>query len=83
MDGSRWISCKPDFFLTVFVLSKLFRRLMLEKLVAAHQAGLSRLLQCMSPKLAHSRQATFFGPTVANGALRTWLDLQLAPPSRD
>jgi hypothetical protein len=23
------------------------------------------------------------GPTVANGALRTWLDLQLAPPSRD
>ena len=23
-----------------------------------------------------------FGPTVANGALRTWLDLQVAPPSR-
>src|SRR5258708_21215749 len=39
MDGSRWISCKPDFFLPVFVLSKLFRRLMLEKLLAAHQAG--------------------------------------------
>ena len=30
-----------------------------------------------------SRQAAFFGPTVANGALRTWLDLRLAPPSRD
>ena len=28
-------------------------------------------------------KAAFFGPTVANGALRTWLDLQLAPPSRD
>jgi hypothetical protein len=27
-----------------------------------------------------SRQAAFSGPTVANGALRTWLDLQLAPP---
>jgi hypothetical protein len=27
-----------------------------------------------------SRQAAFFGPTVANGALRTWLDLQLTPP---
>ena len=27
-----------------------------------------------------SRQAAFFGPTVANGALRTWLNLQLAPP---
>ena len=25
------------------------------------------------------RQAAFFGPTVANGALRTWLDLRLAP----
>ena len=30
-----------------------------------------------------SRQAAFFGPTVANGALRTWQELQLAPPSRD
>jgi len=30
-----------------------------------------------------SGQAAFFGPTVANGTLRTWLDLQLAPPSRD
>ena len=30
-----------------------------------------------------SRQAAFFGPTVANGALRTLPDLQLAPPSRD
>jgi hypothetical protein len=33
----------------------------------------------MSPH-GPSRQAAFFGPTVANGALRTWLDLQLAPP---
>jgi hypothetical protein len=29
------------------------------------------------------QQAAFFGPTVANGALRTWQDLQLTPPSRD
>jgi hypothetical protein len=29
-----------------------------------------------------SRQAAFFGPTVANGALRTWLDLPLVPPDR-
>ena len=29
-----------------------------------------------------SRQAAFFRPTVANGALRTWLDLHLAPPRR-
>ena len=38
-DGSCWISCKPSFLMPVRVLSKLFRRLMLEKLVAAHQAG--------------------------------------------
>jgi hypothetical protein len=38
-DGSRWISCKPNFLLPVRVLSKLFRRLMLEKLAAAHEAG--------------------------------------------
>ena len=38
-DGSRWIAAKPNFFLPVFVLSKLFRRLMLEKLAAAHAAG--------------------------------------------
>jgi putative transposase len=39
LDGSRWIAKRPDFFLPVRVLSKLFRRLMIEKLVAAHAAG--------------------------------------------
>jgi hypothetical protein len=39
MDGSRWVAAKPRFFLPVRVLSKLFRRLILEKLVAAHAAG--------------------------------------------
>jgi len=38
-DGSRWVSCKPNFCLPVRVLSKLFRRLMLTKLAAAHAAG--------------------------------------------
>ena len=38
-DGARWIRCKPNFFLPVFVLSRLFRRLMLEKLAAVHAAG--------------------------------------------
>ena len=38
-DGKRWVSCKPDFFLPVLVLSKLFQRLFLEKLIAAHEAG--------------------------------------------
>jgi hypothetical protein len=39
LDGERWVACRPGFFLPVRVLSKLFRRLMLEKLEAAHAAG--------------------------------------------
>ena len=39
LDGSRWVSCRSRFFLPWRVLAKLFRRLMLEKLVAAHAAG--------------------------------------------
>jgi len=38
-DGLRWISCKPKFFLCVKVLSRLFRRLMCERLAAAHAKG--------------------------------------------
>ena len=39
LDGERWVSCKPGFFLSVHVLSRLFRRLFLEKLMAAYHAG--------------------------------------------
>jgi len=39
LDGGRWIPCRPNFLLSVRVLSRLFRRLFLEKLVAAHDAG--------------------------------------------
>ncbi len=39
LDGERWVACRPGFFLPVRVLSRLFRRLFLEKLLAAHQAG--------------------------------------------
>ncbi len=38
-EGERWISCRPGFFLPVRVLSRLFRRLFLERLAAAHDAG--------------------------------------------
>jgi hypothetical protein len=37
--GDRWVACKPGFFLPVRVLSRLFRRLFLDQLAAAHQAG--------------------------------------------
>jgi hypothetical protein len=39
LDGQRWVSCRPRFFLPVRVLSRLFRRLFLEKLAAAHAEG--------------------------------------------
>ena len=38
-DGSRWVSCRPGFFLPVRVLSRLFRRLFLQMLDAAHSDG--------------------------------------------
>jgi hypothetical protein len=38
-DGARWISCRPRFFLPVRVLSRLFRRLFLDQLAAAHAEG--------------------------------------------
>src|SRR6201997_272815 len=38
-DGSQWISCRAGFFLPVGVLSRLFRRLFLECLLKAFDAG--------------------------------------------
>ena len=38
-DGLSWVSCRPRFFLPVRVLSRLFRRLFLDKLAAAHLEG--------------------------------------------
>ena len=37
--GQHWIACRPGFFVSVRVLSRLFRRLFLERLTAAYQAG--------------------------------------------
>ena len=39
LDGEQWIHCRPGFFLAVRVLSRLFRRLFLERLDEAYQAG--------------------------------------------
>jgi hypothetical protein len=38
-DGTRWIACRPGFFLPVRVLSRLFRRLFLEQLEQAYKTG--------------------------------------------
>src|SRR5262249_42301967 len=60
LDGSRWVACRPGFFLPVRVLSRLFRRRFLEELVRLHRAG----------------QLKFFGDHAALGdalAFADWL----------
>jgi hypothetical protein len=39
LDGTRWMACRPGFFLPVRVLSRLFRRLFLDALCADFTAG--------------------------------------------
>src|SRR5262252_1059803 len=59
-DGEHWVACKPGFFLSVRVLSRLFRRRFLEELDQAHRRG----------------QLQFFGEYAAladASAFATWL----------
>jgi hypothetical protein len=39
IDGEQWVHCRPGFFLPVRVLSRLFRRLFLDRLIQAYQSG--------------------------------------------
>jgi hypothetical protein len=55
-DGEHWIACRPGFFLPVPVLSRLFRRLFLEGLNAAYQAG---RLQFFADQAALAQPAAF------------------------
>jgi hypothetical protein len=48
-DGERWIACRKGFFLPVRVLSRLFRRLFLEKLAQAHVAGRLAFFNDLAP----------------------------------
>ena len=59
-DGSKWVTCKPGFFLHVRVLSRLFRRLFIEGLIALHRSG----------------ELAFYGDLkglAETGAFATWL----------
>src|SRR4030088_136162 len=62
MDGSRWVAAKPRFFLPVRLLSKLFRRLILEKLVAAHAAGRLQFFGTHAHLASAKGFATFLAP---------------------
>src|SRR5258708_27598434 len=48
-DGTRWISCRPDFFLPIRVLARLFRRLFLDYLEKAFNAGELQFFSSLEP----------------------------------
>ena len=48
LDGTRWVACRPGFFLPVRVLSRLFRRLFLQELKNAFDAGKLRFFSSLA-----------------------------------
>lgn len=48
LGGTRWVTCKPGFYLHVRVLSRLFRRLFIEGLMALHRVGQLRFFGDLS-----------------------------------
>jgi hypothetical protein len=62
LDGSKWVVGKPSFFVPVRVLSKLFRRRMLEKLAAAHAAGKLRFFGEHADLVEAGAFAAFLAP---------------------
>jgi hypothetical protein len=61
-DGTRWVSCRPGFFLPVRVLSRLFRRLFLAMLDAAHVAGQLRFFHRHAALSDPQRFAAYLAP---------------------
>jgi hypothetical protein len=62
LDGRSWVSCRPSFFLPVRVLSRLFRRLFLERLAAAHAAGELRFFGNHAPLANAQAFAAYLTP---------------------
>ena len=61
-DGQHWIACRPGFFLPVRVLSRLFRRLFLEQLAAAHAAGRLHFFGDHAPLAERHAFAAYLAP---------------------
>src|SRR5690606_17288316 len=59
---ARWVSCRPGFFLPVRVLLRLFRRLVLEQLAAAHEAGRLHFFGAHAPLAERHAFATYLAP---------------------
>jgi len=62
LDGQRWVACRPRFFLSVEVLSALFRGLFLHKLRAAYQAGELQFFGKHAPLVDPQAFAAFLRP---------------------
>src|SRR5260370_37589409 len=76
--GERWVSCRPGFFLPVRVLSRPFRRLFLEKLAAAHEAGLLHFFA----DHAHLDNARAFPANLAPLRRSEWIVYSKRPSGR-
>ena len=75
VDGERWLACRPRFFLPIHVLSRVFRRLFLERLQAAHLAGRLRF----SGKLARLDDADAFATLVRQLRRKDWVVFSKPP----
>ena len=61
LDG-RWLACRPGFFLSVRVLARLYRRLFLERLQAAFDAGTLRFFGDLADLVQPTAWATHLRP---------------------
>jgi predicted Zn-ribbon and HTH transcriptional regulator len=73
--GKEWVSCRPGFFLPVRVLSRLYRRLFLEKLTAAHQTGRLQFFN----NLASLQDPAAFAAHLARSRKTEWVVYAKAP----
>ena len=62
LDGSKWLPCRPRFLFAVEVLSQLFRRLFLDKLLAAHRAGQLQFFGNHAPLIDRQAFARLLAP---------------------
>jgi hypothetical protein len=69
LDGTRWVACRPGFFLPVRVLARLYRRLFLAALQAAFDAGKLRFFGA----LAHLLAPTAFARRLADLRRVDWV----------
>jgi hypothetical protein len=75
LDGTRWIACRPGFFLPVRVLSRLFRRLFLQELKNAFDAGKLRFFS----SLAHLAEPAVFAERLDQLRRIDWVVYAKAP----